>query len=131
MIQYVARNIKEDWARFLKLMTTGPYEVPDMEGQSPKQTVLDYFDSIAYQIRWGDLKRYLLALERNEMVEYIETRTFITQGMYLLYCYACVGKQRTAFLFFIVLNFFSAKNFPAFSRIPYRALFTPEGFGAY
>ena len=60
-------------------MTTSTYEVPDKE-QPPEQIVMEFFDSAAYEIQWRDLKRYLLALERNEMVEHIETKTLITQG---------------------------------------------------
>ena len=62
-------------------MTNESYEVPDME--SPEQMLLEYFNSTAYQIKWKDLKRCLLALERNEMVKHIETKTLITQGMHI------------------------------------------------
>ena len=43
---------------------------------------MDYFKTLAFQIKWQELKDALEALEMGEMVRHIEQHTLITQGNY-------------------------------------------------
>ena len=82
VLEYVAKNIKEnDALTFLKLISSSSYEDSESEGsQTSEDKVINYFKSKAYQVQWKKLKKCLLALERNEMVDRIESTSLITKG---------------------------------------------------
>ena len=51
-------------------------------GKIGKENIVDFFESIAFQLKWDDLKRTLLAMEKVSVVDHIEKNFLYTQGKY-------------------------------------------------
>uniref|UniRef100_A0A7M5V3D0 NACHT domain-containing protein n=1 Tax=Clytia hemisphaerica TaxID=252671 RepID=A0A7M5V3D0_9CNID len=87
VLTYVTENIGENWFQLLTLLPKRhglPFVTPqDTNDNSPSQQLMDYFKSLAFQIKWQDLKNALEALDLGKMVDYIEQNTLITQGLQL------------------------------------------------
>ena len=48
--------------------------------KSGKDKLIDFFESIAFQLKWIDLKQTLYSMEKRLLVDYIEKNFLYTQG---------------------------------------------------
>ncbi|XP_066928027.1 uncharacterized protein [Clytia hemisphaerica] len=87
VLTYVTENIGENWFQLLTLLSKRHglpiVNLHDTNIKSPSQQLMDHFKSLAFQIKWQDLKNALEALDLGKMVDHIEQNTLITQGLQL------------------------------------------------
>ena len=82
VLNYVAGELNEDWFQLLEILTNKSSLIKEMQtnGKSGKDNVTDFFQSIAFQLKWDDLKRTLLAMEKGLIVDHIEKNFLYTRG---------------------------------------------------
>ena len=54
-------------------------EIPT-DGESGREYINKFFESKAFQVKWSDLKETLYAMEKDDVVKYIEKNFLYTQG---------------------------------------------------
>ena len=79
---YVAKELDKDWQQFLKILTNDQNLIEEMlkNGKSGKDKLVDFFESIAFQLKWIDLKQTLYVMEKKSIVDHIEKNFLYTQG---------------------------------------------------
>ena len=78
MLIYIAEELDKDWHQFLMILTNDR----DLKrnGKSGKANIMDYFESISFQLSWTNLKSTLHAMEKLSVVNYIEKNFPYTRG---------------------------------------------------
>ena len=79
---YVAEGMDKDWQQFLMVLTNNHSLIQEMQsyGKSGRENVMDYFQSIAFQLKWSDLKATLHNMEKQSIVNHIEKNFLYTRG---------------------------------------------------
>ena len=82
MLIYVAEELNNDWQQFLMILTNDRNLIEEMKtnGKSGKENVMEFFRTIAFQLKWSDLKQNLYAMEKGSIVDHIEKNFLYTQG---------------------------------------------------
>ena len=82
MLIYVAKELDKDWHQFLMILTNDQNLIEEMltNDKSGKDKLIDFFESIAFQLKWIDLKQTLYSMEKRLLVDYIEKNFLYTQG---------------------------------------------------
>ena len=82
MLIYVAKELDKDWHQFLMILTNDQSLIEEMltNDKSGKDKLIDFFESIAFQLKWIDLKQTLYSMEKRLLVDYIEKNFLYTQG---------------------------------------------------
>ena len=82
VLNFVAEELEEDWYHFLQILSNNSRIAKEMQtdGKSGKENMTDYFDSQAFQVKWNDLKRSLLQIEKGSIVDKIEKNFLYTKG---------------------------------------------------
>ena len=79
---YVAKELDNDWYQFLMILTDDRNLIEEMNSnnKSGKENLMDFFESIAFQLKWVDLKHTLHSMEKKTLVDHIEKNFLYTQG---------------------------------------------------
>ena len=82
MLIYVAKELDKDWHQFLMILTNDQSLIEEMltNDKSGKDKLIDFFKTIAFQLKWIDLKQTLYSMEKRLLVDYIEKNFLYTQG---------------------------------------------------
>ena len=58
MLIYVTKELDNDWHQFLMILTNDQILIEEMKtnGKGGKDKLVDFFESIAFQLKWIDLK---------------------------------------------------------------------------
>ena len=82
MLIYVAEELDKDWHEFLKILTNDQNLIEELKtnGKHGAGKLLDFFESIAFQLKWTDLASTLHAMEKPSIVNYIEKNFLYTRG---------------------------------------------------
>ena len=78
---YIAEELDKDWHQFLMILTNN--RNLKINEKSGKENILNYFESIAFQLSWTDLRSTLHDMEKLSIVNYIEKNFPYTRGMRL------------------------------------------------
>ena len=72
----------KDWQQFLMILTNDHSLIQEMQRdcKSGREKVMDYFQSIAFQLKWSDLKATLHNMEKQSIVNHIEKNFLFTRG---------------------------------------------------
>ena len=81
-MKYIAEELKDEWNHFLEILNkkSGSNKKIPTEGESGRENINKFFESKAFQVKWGDLKETLYAMEKDDGVKYIEKNFLFTQG---------------------------------------------------
>ena len=82
MLIYVANELDKNWHQFLMILTNDQILIEEMKtnGKGGKDKLVDFFESIAFQLKWIDLKQTLYRMEKRLIVDHIEKNFLYTQG---------------------------------------------------
>lgn len=82
MLIYVAEEMDKDWKQFLMILTNDHSLIEQMQrnGKSGRDNMMDFFESIAFQLKWNDLKTTLHNMEKQSIVNHIEKNFLYTRG---------------------------------------------------
>ena len=78
MLIYIAEELDKDWHQFLMILTNDR-DLKRNE-KSGKANIMDYFESISFQLSWTNLKSTLHAMEKLSIVNFIEKNFPYTRG---------------------------------------------------
>ena len=87
MLTYVAEKMNENWIDFLNILSNNSSTIKDMQnnGKSGRENIVDYFESIAFQVKWDHMKNTLLNIEESSIVDHIEKNFLYTRGKIVFY----------------------------------------------
>ena len=83
MLIFVAEELdNEDWHQFLMILTDDRDLIEEKlkDNKNGKESLMDFFKSIAFQLKWTDLKETLYAMEKGSIVDYIQKNFLYTRG---------------------------------------------------
>ena len=82
MLNFVAQELDDEWYHFLKILSNKSNSIEEMRtnGKSGKENMMDFFDSLDFQVKWETLKRSLLQIEKGTIVDQIENNFLYTKG---------------------------------------------------
>ena len=105
---FIADELKEDWNLFLKTLIkeTSSEEIP-IESESGKETIIKYFESNLWQVKWDDLERTLSKMEKGDIIEQIKKQFLYTKGTkvneriscLISFFYVSAGKENEIMLY--------------------------------
>ena len=78
---FIADQLKVDWNLFLKILSKyGSSEELPTESESGKETIINYFETNAWIVKWEDLEQTFFAMERADIIEQIKKQFLYTKG---------------------------------------------------
>ena len=85
MLDSIAEKLKDDWKLFLKTLINEALseEIPT-EGESGKKTIIKYFESKLWFVKWDDLESTLSKMEKRDIIEQIKKGFLYTKGTTIL-----------------------------------------------
>ena len=80
---YVAEQLDDNnWHQFLMILTNDKNLIEEMQrnGKSAKENVMDFFESITFQLKWTDLEETLHTMEKSSILDDIKNTFLYTRG---------------------------------------------------
>ena len=82
MLSFVAEELKDDWKLFFQTSNKFGYnkEILKIPEESGKETIIKFFESYGWLVKWEDLKNVLSAMEKEDVTTRIMKTFLYTKG---------------------------------------------------